>query len=70
MKYANKEICFSVLKDSRSSEVFKKYFFGNVANLEAYSETCQRSKMERFAKIVDSVNYFPKTFHRKFLTGF
>ena len=54
MKYANKEICFSVLKDSRSSEVFKKYFFGNVANLEAYSETCQRSKMERFAKIVDS----------------
>ena len=34
---------------------------------EAYSESCQTSKMECFAKIV---NYFRKTFHLRCLRGF
>ena len=54
MKYTIEKICFSLLKNSCSSEVFKKYSFGNVANTEAYSELCQKSKMERFAKIINS----------------
>ena len=32
---------------------------------EAHSETCQTSKMERFAKIVNG-----KTLHLRYLTGF
>ena len=35
---------------------------------EAYSEPCQKSKMERFAKI--TANYFRKTRHITCLTGF
>ena len=40
---------------------------------EAYSECCQTSKIQRFAKIVNgllAVNYFYKTFHLRCLIGF
>ena len=40
---------------------------------EAYSEPCQTSKIELFAKIVDgflAINYFFKTHHLRCLTGF
>ena len=36
-------------------------------SVEAYSEPCERSKMERFLKIV---NYFGKTHHGRCLAGF
>ena len=37
----------------------------------AYSEPCQTSKMERFAKIIngEAVNYFRKMLHLRCLTG-
>ena len=41
-------------------------------NMEAYSEPCQTSRMEGFAKIVNSflaLNYFRKTLHLICLTG-
>ena len=35
---------------------------------EAYSESCQTSVMEHFAKIVFTVNYFAKILHYRCLT--
>ena len=48
----------------------------NLSNPEAYLEPCQTSKMDCFAKIVNSwkslkvVNYFCKALHLRFLTEF
>ena len=36
----------------------------------AYSQPCQRSKTERFRKIIVAFNYFRKTLHLKSLRGF
>ena len=43
-----------------------------MSDTEAYSETCQTSKMEYFTKIVNglAVNYFRKKLHLGYLTGF
>ena len=39
----------------------------SIIDTEAYTEPCQTSKMECFAK---EVNYFCKTLHLRYLTGF
>ena len=41
-----------------------------ISNSEAYSDLCQAPKMERFAKILGTVNYLCKTFYLRCLTGF
>ena len=33
----------------------------NLSNLEAYSEHCQTSKIEHFAKVVNTVTFFVKS---------
>ena len=43
------------------------YFLCEIYNPKAYSEPGQTSKMERFVKIG---NYYRKTLHLRYLTGF
>ena len=58
----------SHLKLSLQEALFANlYFLCEIYSPEAYSEPGQTSKMECFMKIV---NYFRKTLHLRYLTGF